>query len=67
MGCGCGAVPLMLDLYDDYRGQYHGLDVDRAMIDWCQGHLVNERMRFGHHDYWSGTYNPTDTAPPIRG
>src|SRR3954463_11868604 len=36
MGCGCGALPLMLNLYDNYRGQYHGLDVDGAMIDWCE-------------------------------
>jgi SAM-dependent methyltransferase len=65
VGCGCGAVPLQLNLYDGisrepmWSGQYHGLDVDRRMIDWCNQHLASDHMRFSHHNYWSATYNPS--------
>lgn len=59
MGCGCGAIPLVLNQYGDYAGDYHGLDVDRRMIAWCQKHLASPRMKFTHHDYWNATYNPS--------
>jgi SAM-dependent methyltransferase len=58
VGCGVGALPLALDLYGNYKGHYIGTDVDRRMILWCQKHLANDRMRFEHVNYWSGSYNP---------
>lgn len=61
MGCGCGAVPLALNEFGSFGGEYLGLDVMRPLVGWCEKHLANERTRFVHFDYWSGTYNPEGT------
>jgi cyclopropane fatty-acyl-phospholipid synthase-like methyltransferase len=57
MGCGCGAIPLVMLAHGTSTGGYIGLDVDRRMIDWCNAHLADDKFRFDHHDYWSATYN----------
>jgi cyclopropane fatty-acyl-phospholipid synthase-like methyltransferase len=57
MGCGCGAIPLVMRAHATPSGGYIGLDVDRRMIDWCNAHIASDVFRFGHHDYWSATYN----------
>jgi SAM-dependent methyltransferase len=58
IGCGCGAVPLYLNMHAPYTGFYHGIDVNHGMIEWCNRHLANQHHRFSHFNYWSATYNP---------
>jgi cyclopropane fatty-acyl-phospholipid synthase-like methyltransferase len=61
MGCGCGAIPLVMLGYGTHVGSYIGLDVDQQMIDWCKAHIASDKFSFAHHDYWSATYNPAGT------
>ena len=57
MGCGCGAIPLVMQAHCIPVGGYIGLDVYGAMIDWCNKHIANDSFAFAHHDYWSARYN----------
>jgi SAM-dependent methyltransferase len=59
MGCGCGAVALVLRSHFDGQGGYVGIDVDDRMISWCQRHLSSPRFRFTAHPYWNALYNPS--------
>ena len=58
VGCGSGALALMLGERLGPRGRYIGFDVDRPVINWTSAHLTDERFSFVHHDYWNATYNP---------
>jgi SAM-dependent methyltransferase len=59
VGCGSGALALMLGERLGPRGRYIGFDVDRPVINWTSAHLADERFSFVHHDYWNATYNPS--------
>lgn len=59
VGCGSGAMAIMLRERLDERGSYTGFEVDRATLAWCQKNLADDRYRFFHHNYWNATYNPT--------
>src|SRR5665647_364673 len=61
VGCGSGAMPLMLKERLADSGRYTGFEVDRPSLAWCQKHLANSQYRFFHHDYWNATYNPAGT------
>jgi SAM-dependent methyltransferase len=58
VGCGAGALAIMLKERIGTDGRYLGLDVDRACIRWCRSHLLDDRFDFRHHDYWNATYHP---------
>ena len=59
MGCGCGAVPLLLRKHFDGPGGFVGIDVDDRMIRWCERHLAGPRFRFATYPYWNALYNPS--------
>jgi SAM-dependent methyltransferase len=59
VGCGPGAMAITLNEKLGPDGRYVGLDVYRDAVDWASKHLSDTRISFKHHDYWSGTYNPT--------
>jgi SAM-dependent methyltransferase len=58
VGCGAGAMAIMLRDRVPPEGRYLGFDVDEACVRWCQGHLRDARFEFAHHDYWNATYRP---------
>lgn len=58
VGCGAGALAIMLRDRLGPDGRYLGFDVDDPSIRWCQKILANERFAFRHHDYWNATYRP---------
>ncbi|WP_327432514.1 class I SAM-dependent methyltransferase [Streptomyces sp. NBC_01236] len=61
VGCGSGAMPILLRERLGPDGRYTGFEVDRPTVEWCQRHLADDRFRFFHHDYWNATYNPAGT------
>jgi SAM-dependent methyltransferase len=68
IGCGCGRVaqPLSIDpAVRQLLTKYIGIDVDRAVIRWCQRHITprNPRFQFFHADCHSSAYNPHGLIP----
>jgi SAM-dependent methyltransferase len=59
MGCGCGAVALLLRNHFTGPGGFVGIDVDDRMIHWCERHLADTRLRFATYPYWNALYNPS--------
>jgi len=69
VGCGAGALAIMIDDRLGPDGRYLGFDVDRPSVAWCAAHLAGSRFTFVHHDYWNATYNPDgerDKAWPVQ-
>jgi SAM-dependent methyltransferase len=58
VGCGAGALAIMLRDRLGAGARYLGIDVDEACIRWCRSHLGNDRFDFRHYDYWNATYRP---------
>lgn len=60
MGCGCGALPIVMRrrARAPFLGQYAGVDVDPRLVDWCARHLGDEHFRFEIYDYHNASYNP---------
>lgn len=56
VGCGCGrmAVPLSRFLI----GEYHGIDIERHLVDWCQTNIHCQNFQFHHSDIYNSRYNP---------
>jgi SAM-dependent methyltransferase len=62
VGCGSGAMALMLGERLSSSGRYVGFEVDQPTVDWCSRHFSeDERFHFFHFDYWNATYNPSGT------
>jgi pimeloyl-ACP methyl ester carboxylesterase/SAM-dependent methyltransferase len=63
VGCGLGRTALALGEVLSARGRYHGLDVVREVVRWCQQNLtrVDPRLRFHHAPVRSDLYNPSGT------
>jgi SAM-dependent methyltransferase len=59
VGCGAGAMAIMLRDRLGPDGSYLGFDVDEPSIRWCQAHLAGGRFVFRNHDYWNATYRPS--------
>jgi SAM-dependent methyltransferase len=69
-GCGCGREARRLLLQRQKPRSYVGLDINRAMIEWCQANLGQDGFQFHHHDVWSKTYAPENSPNrhlPIAG
>lgn len=63
IGCGCGRVAYAMAMDDGIRKQeisYEGMDVDRAVVRWCEHHIAsrNQRFHFYHADCFNPSYNP---------
>jgi SAM-dependent methyltransferase len=62
VGCGSGAMALMLGERLSPSGRYVGFEVDQSTVDWCSRHFSqDERFHFFHFDYWNATYNAGGT------
>jgi SAM-dependent methyltransferase len=57
---GCGAGRLAVGIQDRFGrlDQYHGVDVQRPLIEWARRHLRREGFEFSHVDIANGRYNP---------
>lgn len=57
IGCGCGRMAFSLL---DLAGTYHGIDVNKEMIDWCQQKITTTypRFTFSHVDISNKAFNP---------
>jgi SAM-dependent methyltransferase len=70
-GCGCGRNARQFLLQHQPPIRYVGIDISRAMIEWCQKNLRRPGVQFFHHDVWSPNpaYAP-DNSPneylPLR-
>lgn len=68
-GCGCGRDARRLLLQRTPPEEYVGVDVNLALLSWCQDNLSRPNVRFYHHDVWSRTYAPGNSPNrtlPIR-
>jgi SAM-dependent methyltransferase len=64
IGCGCGksAAALRDFRYADvkFSGHYYGFDIDKALVDWCEGNFPAEHFTFS-------LVNGTSTVYPASG
>ena len=60
IGCGCGRMALALL---NISATYHGVDVSKEMIDWCQQNItsLNPSFSFDHVDIANDAYNKGGT------
>jgi len=67
IGSGSGRAAVALREYGKeagrYRGTYTGVDVDREMVEWCQG-AYPKNFRFIALDAHSRVYNPKGSSGP---
>ena len=64
VGCGPGRLPIgLLQVFKEF-GDYTGLDVNKARIDWCKEHIqdFHPGMSFHHIDIENARYNPKGVA-----
>jgi SAM-dependent methyltransferase len=63
IGSGVGATAVALRGFhyagERFRGIYHGFDVDREMVQWCQTNFPPDRFKFTLLDMHSTIYNPS--------
>jgi ubiquinone/menaquinone biosynthesis C-methylase UbiE len=59
VGCGVGRMTMGLATYLSSDGIYHGFDVDKDQIEWCQQNItpVHPNFHFKHVDVGNTTYN----------
>jgi SAM-dependent methyltransferase len=66
VGSGYGRLALGL-LTTDFKGTYHGVEILRKQVTWCQEELApfaGDRYRFTHLDVRNGRYNPRGSILP---
>ncbi len=60
-GCGCGREARRLLLQRTPPASYVAVDINRAMIKWCQDNLASSTYNFRHHDVWNPNYAPENS------
>ena len=60
VGCGCGRVAVHLAGYPEPPGAYHGFDVMKDCVGWCQRAVTprHPHCHFAHADIHNRWYNP---------
>ena len=60
VGCGIGRMALPLTGYLAHTGEYHGIDIVRSGIEWCQANITAKfaNFQFRHIDVYNKEYNP---------
>ena len=60
VGCGPGRLAIGWLAGSRDMPHYHGMDVNKASIDWCLKHLapLHARLKFSHLDLFNERYNP---------
>lgn len=61
-GCGCGRLTRQLLQQQPRPLLYVGIDLDRALIAWCNDNLAPQaaQFHFFHHDVYNFRFNPGD-------
>lgn len=64
-GCGCGRLARQLVQQRPQPREYLGIDLHRAMVDWCRNELAPRAawLRFAHHDVFNAQLNPGAGKP----
>jgi SAM-dependent methyltransferase len=62
-GCGCGLIARQLLTQNPRPKRYVGIDLNPAMIHWCQNNLsaFDPAFQFHHHDIWNLGLGPDNT------
>jgi ubiquinone/menaquinone biosynthesis C-methylase UbiE len=59
VGCGCGKLARPLTKYLNSEGRYDGIDITRAVVDWCKKkYQKHPNIHFHYADLYSSRYNP---------
>jgi SAM-dependent methyltransferase len=60
VGCGIGRMAVPLTSYLSSEGRYHGFDIVKKGIAWCQTHISSRFVNFSfqHVDVFNANYNP---------
>lgn len=60
VGCGPGRLAVGWLAGSGDMPNYHGMDINKASIDWCIKHLapLDARLKFSHLDLFNERYNP---------
>ena len=60
IGCGPGRLAIGWLASSEDMPNYHGMDIDKASIDWCVEHLapLDARLEFTHLNLFNERYNP---------
>jgi cyclopropane fatty-acyl-phospholipid synthase-like methyltransferase len=61
-GCGAGRLAIGIRESIGRVQDYHGIDVQQNLVDWCQENLAAPGFRFTHVDVTNERYNP-DGSP----
>lgn len=66
VGCGFGRMAVALTDYLRPPSEYHGFDVHRRGIRWCQRHVTSRypSFHFRHLDLYNREYNPRGEMRP---
>ncbi|MDR1724654.1 MAG: class I SAM-dependent methyltransferase [Tannerella sp.] len=64
IGCGIGRLAVPLAKYLSPAGSYHGFDIVKNGIDWCNAHIASKypNFRFLHVDLKNTLYNDSTSA-----
>ncbi len=68
IGCGMGRMAMPIRRYLSEKGRYHGMDVVKLGIEWCQREISfrDPRFTFSHHDFYHPLYNSTGRETASR-
>jgi SAM-dependent methyltransferase len=66
VGSGMGRKALPLTEYLDEEGSYHGLEIVKLGVKWCNRVIARDRPNwsFTWADVYNGLYNPEGATPP---
>jgi len=64
VGCGVGRMAIPLTRYLSRQGEYHGFDIRRELVQWCQDNVTPRfpNFHFELSDIYNTSYNPTGTC-----
>lgn len=59
VGCGIGRMSVPLTNYLNEKGEYHGFDIVKKGIEWCQNNISTKyaNFHFSHADIYNKMYN----------
>lgn len=68
VGCGTGRISVPLTKYLSSVGEYHGFDIVKDGIDWCNRKISSKfsNFKYLHANIYNKAYNPTGTISPTE-